>query len=118
MRPAPGKKPTTTPIPVHLSAIEFTEVIFPHRSMPKRGARGKLGSHRVFNLIWSLRYTGMQWKCWPIAKDPHGQPAIHYTTVYKVFAHWSDDGTLAPAFSASVRPLSDPQPSRAQHPAW
>src|ERR671915_456711 len=49
----------------------------------------------------------MQWKCLPVPKDPHGHAAIHYTTVYKVFARWSDDGSLQDAFIASVGHLSD-----------
>jgi transposase len=105
--PAPVKKPTTTPIPVQLSATEFTEFILPHLSMPKRGPKCKLGYHRVFNLILWVLYTGMQWKCLPVPQDTHGKPAIHYTTVYKVFARWSDDGSLEHAFIASVRHLSD-----------
>src|SRR5882672_7303044 len=44
----------------------------------------------------------MQWKCLPIPRDRHGQPAIHYTTVYKVFAKWVDDGSLWQAFIAMV----------------
>jgi transposase len=52
--------------------------------MPRRGPKCKLGYHRVFNLIVWVLYTGMQWKCLPVPKDPHGKPAIHYTTVYKV----------------------------------
>jgi len=28
-------------------------------------------------------------------KDPQGKPAIHYTTIYKVFARWADDGRCA-----------------------
>jgi hypothetical protein len=36
----------------------------------------------------------------PIPKDAQGKPAIHYTTVYKVFARWSDDGSLEQAFIA------------------
>ncbi len=31
----------------------------------------------------SLPNTGMQWKCLPVPKDTNGNPAIHYTTVYK-----------------------------------
>jgi len=27
----------------------------------------------------------MQSKCLPVPHDPDGKPAIHYTTVYKVF---------------------------------
>ncbi len=80
-----AEKPATTPIPVQLSDSEFTAFIFPHLSIPKRGQKCKLGYHRVFNLILWVLYTGMQWKCVPIPQDAHGKPAIHYTTVYKVF---------------------------------
>jgi hypothetical protein len=51
-------------------------------------------------------YTGMQWKCLPVPTDAQGKPAIHYTTVYKVFARWADDGSLWQAFVASVRHLA------------
>jgi hypothetical protein len=47
----------TTPIPVQLSETEFTTFILPHLTMPKRGPKGKLGSHRVFNLILWVFYT-------------------------------------------------------------
>jgi transposase len=98
--------PATTPIPVQLSASEFTAFIFPHLSMPKRGPKCKLGYHRVFNLILWLLYPGMQWKCLPVPQDPSGKPAIHYTTVYKVFAKWADDGSLWQACLASVHHLA------------
>jgi transposase len=96
-------QPATTPIPVQLSEPEFTAFILPHLSMPKRGPKCKLGYHRVFNLILWILYTGMQWKCLPVPTDAQGQPAIHYTTIYKVFARWADDGSLWQAFVASVR---------------
>jgi transposase len=99
-------KPATTPIPVQLAASEFTAFILPHLSMPKRGPKCKLGYHRVFNLILWILYTGMQWKCLPVPTEPDGKPAIHYTTVYKVFAKWADDGSLWQAFVASVRHLA------------
>jgi len=99
-------KPVTTPIPVQLSAPEFAAFLFPHLSMPRRGPKCKLGSHRVCNLILWLLYTGMQWKCLPVPTDPNGKPLIHYTTVYKVFARWADDGSLWQAFVASVRHLA------------
>ena len=99
-------QPATTPIPVQLSEPEFTAFILPHLSMPKRGPKCKLGYHRVFNLILWVLYTGMQWKCLPVPTDAHGKPAIHYTTVYKVFAKWADDGSLWQAFVASVRHLA------------
>src|SRR5215469_16759757 len=98
--------PATTPIPVQLSEPEFTAFILPHLSMPKRGSKFKLGYYRVFNLILRVLYTGMQWKCLPIPHDAEGKPAIHYTTIYKVFARWADDGSLWQAFVASVRHLA------------
>src|SRR2546427_8881921 len=100
-------KPVTTPIPVQLSEPEFTAFIFPHLSRPKRGPQCKLGYHRVFNLILWVLYTAMQWKCLPVPKDHDGKAEIHYTTVYKVFARWSDDGSLEEAFIASVAHLSE-----------
>jgi len=100
------QKPATTPIPVQLSAPEFEAFILPHLSMPKRGPKCKLGYYRVFNLILWVLYTGMQWKCLPVPRDPEGKPAIHYTTVYRVFAKWTDDGSLWQAFLASVRHLA------------
>ena len=99
-------KPATTPIPVQLSEMEFTAFILPHLSMPKRGPKCKLGYHRVFHLILWLLYTEMQWKCLPIPHDANGTPAIHYTTIDKVFAKWADDGSLWQAFVASVRHLA------------
>ena len=70
--------------------------------MPRHGPKCKLGSYRVFNLILWVLYTGMQWKCLSVPQDAQGKPAIHYTTVYKVFAKWADDGSLWRAFVASV----------------
>jgi transposase len=106
MRSTTAAKPATTPIPVQLSETEFTTFIFPHLSRPKRGPKCTLGYHRVFNLLLWVLYTGMQWKCLPIPHDAQGKPAIHYTTVYKVFAKWADDGSLWQAFVASVRHLA------------
>ena len=128
----PTQKPATTPIPVQLSENEFTTCILPHLSMPKRGPRCTLGYHRLFNLILSVLYTGMQWKGLPVPTDTHGKPAIHYTTVYRAgnfkwletwvpgvadamikayraFAKWADDGSLWQAFLASVRHLAAAQ---------
>jgi transposase len=99
-------KPATTPIPVQLSEPEFEAFVLPHLSMPKRDPKCKLVYHRIFNLILWVLYTGMQWKCLPIPPDTNGKPAIHYTTVYKVFATWADDGSLWRAFVASVRHLA------------
>src|SRR5205085_1359311 len=111
-------KPATTPIPVQLSEPEFEAFLLPHLSMPKRGPKCKLGYYRVFNLILWVLYTGMQWKCLPIPQDAQGKPAIHYTTVYKVFATWADDGSLWQAFVASVRHLGGRETARSQRAPW
>ena len=103
---ATAPQPATTPIPVQLSEPEFNAFLLPHLSMPKRGPKCTLGSHRVFNLILWVLYTGMQWKCLPIPQATNGKPAIHYTTIYKVFAKWAHDGSLWQAFLASVRHLA------------
>src|SRR5262249_1150903 len=100
------QQPATTPIPVQLTEPEFDAFILPHLSMPKRGPKCKLGYYRVFNLILWVLYTGMQWKCLPVPTDDQGKPAIHYTTIYKVFARWADDGSLWQAFVASARHLA------------
>ena len=102
-----AKHAGTTPIPVQLSAPEFHKFILPHLSRPKRGPTCKLGYHCLFNLILWVLYTGMQWKCLPIPKDPQGKPALHYTNVYRAFAKWSDDGSLQQAFMASVAHLAE-----------
>src|ERR687885_1683603 len=99
-------KPATTPIPVQLSEPEFEAFLLPHLSMPKRGPKCTLGYYRVFNRILWVLYTGMQWKSLPIPQDAQGKPAIHYTTIYTVFARWADDGSLWQAFVASVRHLA------------
>src|SRR5687768_14768153 len=100
--PALAKNAVFTPIPVQLWETEFNQFILPYLSMPKRGPKCKLGYYRVFNLILWVLYTGMQWKCLPVPKDYDGKAEIHYTTVYKVFAKWADDGSLEHAFIASV----------------
>ena len=98
--------PATTPMPAQLSASEFDTFLFPHLSMPKRGPKGNLGSHRVFNrILWGL-YPGMQWKCLPIPTGTQGKPASHDTTISKVFARWADDGSLWQACIASGRHLA------------
>src|ERR671919_1157886 len=100
-------KPVTTRIPVQLSEPEFEAFLLPHLSMPKRGPKCKLGYYRVFNLILWVLYTGMQGKCLPVPTDPSGKPVIHYTSVYKIFAKWANDGSLWQAFVASVRHLAE-----------
>ena len=52
-------------------------------------------------------YTDLQWKCLPVPRGDNEAAVIHSTTVYKVFARWSDDGSLDQAFIASVQHLAE-----------
>ncbi len=107
MMPAMPEKPATPPIPVPLSASEFTQFLFPHLTLPKRGTRCKRGDHRVFTLLFWRLYTGMQWQGLPVPKDPHGNAALHDTTVSTVCARGSDDGSLEDACIARMGHLAD-----------
>jgi hypothetical protein len=49
----------------------------------------------------------MQWKELSIEKESNGKPEIHYTGIYKIFARWSEDGSLKKIFSGSVKHLSE-----------
>jgi hypothetical protein len=110
MRSTTAPQPGTTPLPGHLSAPECTAFLFPPLSMPQRGPKGTRGSYRVFPLILSGLYTGMQWQCLPGPIGPPGQPALPSTTLDKVLAKWADDGARWQAFIASVRHLAAAKP--------
>ncbi|ABK43124.1 hypothetical protein Mmc1_0603 [Magnetococcus marinus MC-1] len=75
--------------------------------MSKRGPRSQIGYHKVFNLILQLLYTGMPWKQQPIPQEPPGKPVIHYTGLYKPYARWAEDDSLAKAFTGSVKYLGE-----------
>ena len=93
-------------IPVSLTADQFERFVLPCLSMPKRGPKCKIGYHKLFNYVLKVLYTGMQWKELPIALQD-GVPEIHYTSVYKRFAVWSEDGSIARLFEVSVKELHD-----------
>jgi hypothetical protein len=60
--PQTAATPDYPAIPVQLSAQEFKEFILPHLSLPQRGPQCTSGSHKPFNSILKVLYTGMQWK--------------------------------------------------------
>lgn len=97
--------PSHTGIPVSLSKETFDFVGAPYLSKPKRGPQCKIGYWKVFNYILVVLYTGMQWKALKIDTNADGQPEIHYTTIYKCFARWADDGSLMHFFENSIKLL-------------
>lgn len=96
-----------TRIPITASKNEFDQFFLPHLSMPLRGPKAKIEYWKIFCYILKVLYTGMQWKELSIDKGPDGKPEIHYTSVYKKYADWSDDGSWKKVFEASVKRLSD-----------
>jgi transposase len=92
-------------IPVRLSEAAFERFVLPLLSMPKRGPKCKISYAKLFNYILRVLYTGMQWKELPIDIGPDGKPEIHYTRIYRRFAQWCDDGSMAKFFDASVAHL-------------
>lgn len=85
----------------------FNEFFLPYLSMPKRGPKCKIGYFKIFNYILKVLYTGMQWKELPIDNGIDSKPEIHYTSIYKKFASWSDDGSLTRVFEVSVKHLNE-----------
>lgn len=75
--------------------------------MPKRGPKCKIGYWRLWNLILWVLYTGAQWKMLAIPTDENGQPIIHYTSVYRQFARWSNDRSFERLHQASVQRLHE-----------
>ena len=105
--PLPAAKPDSTAIPVQLSAQEFAAFILPHLSRPKRGPQSKSGSHKPFNYLLKVLYTGMQWQELPIDPGPEGKAELPYTGVFKRLARGAEEGSRARAFLASVKHLDE-----------
>ena len=102
-----SEKPEFTPIPVHLSEAEFQTFILPHLSLPKRGPQCKLGSHKPFNSLLKVLYTGRQWKELPIDKGADGKAEMHYPGIFNLCSRWAEEGAVEQAVSAAVPPLAD-----------
>jgi len=87
-----ARKAATTPIPVHspnLSSLNLSYRTSPCQAWTQVQTRlpSRLQPH-----LWSCIRACSGSAC-PCQRHPR-QAAIHYTTVYKVFARWSDDGSL------------------------
>src|SRR4029450_3572158 len=60
----------------------------------------------------------MQWKCLPMPQDAQGKPVIHYTTVYKVFAKWADDGLALAGVCGQCAASRGREAARSQRAPW
>jgi HD superfamily phosphohydrolase YqeK len=47
------------------------------------------------------------WKELTIDKDENGKPEVHYTSIYKKFVKWTNEGNCLDIFYISVRKLQE-----------
>ena len=92
-------------IPTKLSEKSFTSFILPHLLKGKRGPEKKLSFYSLFCYIMRVLSTGMKWEDLEIKKDQKGFPEIHYTSVFRAFQGWVNDGIFDKIFEASVMKL-------------
>jgi hypothetical protein len=94
---------------VQLSAPELAAFLWPPLSVPKRGPQCTLGSHKPFNSLLKVLYTGRQWQALPLDPGPEGKAELPYTGVFKLLARWAEAGSLERAFLAAVPYLDEAQ---------
>ena len=85
-------------IPTKLSEKSFTSFILPHLLKAKRGPEKKLSFYSLFCYIMRILSTGMKWEDLEIKKDQNGFPEIHYTSVFRAFQGWVNDGIFDKIF--------------------
>ena len=94
-------------IPTVLTENQFNEFICEHLTSGARGPSTKLPFFKIFNYILKFLHMGCQWKTLPIEKTDDGKPEIHYTSVYRQFRRWENDGCFDLIFCHSVKALHD-----------
>jgi transposase len=92
-------------IPTTLTEEQFIQFVLPHLSTGRRGPKPKLSLYKIFLYILLVLYTGMQWKSLPIKRNHDDIPEIHYTSIFRKFDQWSNDGSLHKVFESSVKLL-------------
>lgn len=109
MKSIPVNTLTYQTIPTRVSETDFTAFILPHLGKKHKGPKPKLSGFKLFNYIMWVLYTGAQWKSLQdvIKEDGLGNPEIHYTTVFKHFQYWCEDGSFWRIFESSVIKLDE-----------
>lgn len=101
------KKPKYNAIPCILTQEQFKEFFCPLLPQLARGRKPKLPAFKIFGYVLKFLYTGMQWKEIPIDKDPLGNPEIHYSSIFRRYKKWNNEGLFAQCFDSSVCLLQD-----------
>lgn len=94
-------------IPTNLTEEQFNEFICPQILISNLGRIPKLSVYKIFNYILRFLYTGVQWKELMIDKDKHGRPEIHYSSIFRWFKKWTNDGLFIRIFGSSVCQLQN-----------
>lgn len=94
-------------IPVNLTEEQFYEFICPQILTSNLGRRPKLSFFKIFSYILKFLYTGVQWKELMIDRDEYGRPEVHYTSIFRWFKKWVNDGLFVRNFESSVCRLQD-----------
>lgn len=94
-------------IPVEFNKSDFTLFILPHLSVSRKGRKPKISLLKIFNYILYFLHTGCQWKSLQkvIDKNPDGTYEIHYSSVFRWFKRWCQDGSLHNLFESTVARL-------------
>ena len=101
-----SKKLNYQTIPSKLSEKDFNQFVLPFLSRGTRGPQPKISLYKCFSYIMFLLYSGCQWKSIPIEKDKSETPEIHYTSIFKRFKVWVNDGSMKKVFTNSVVELN------------
>ena len=83
-------------IPTKLSEKSFT--ILPHLLKGKRGPEKRLSFYSLFCYIMRVLSRGMKGEDLEIKKDQKGFPKTHYTSVFRAFQGWVNDGIFDKIF--------------------
>ncbi len=102
-----AKKVEYLQIPTDLTQKQYEQFFCDHLSSSPLGRKTKISNYKFLRYILKVLHTGMQWFSLQIAMDESGKPEIHYTSIYKRFKIWSDDGSLADVFESSVCRLNE-----------
>ena len=94
-------------LPVQLTEEQFNEFFLKRISDGNRGPTTKLSKYKTMNYILYVLYTGIQWKALPVACDHYGNPEIHYTTVFRAYHKWMEQGVFVDCFEDSIRRLQN-----------
>jgi transposase len=89
-------------LPKQVSRKDFNRYINPHLKKRYKGPKPKLSFYKIFNYILFVLHTGIQWNQLRTRRNE-----LHWSNVYKWHHRWSQDGSYAALFSASVRHLKE-----------